>query len=240
MFLGNCYCSLGKYVEAEEEYKIAVNFQKRTRGPDQLYTLNARRLLADVWAHEGRWVEAEKEQRAILASREKLRGADHDETMTDRYNLAVTLLGEKKFIEAEKELRSVVTFRTKNRGPSDLLTMDARNSLADALRTEGKYAEAEAEMRDLLEICEKAMSSPNPAEMRYYQEIAAVFSGEGRLDRALLYAKRSEAECQAIYGPDHPFSKSAVTFRKAIEEGLGKKGSGQAKETAPSGPAQGA
>ena len=77
----------GRFVEAEQYTRRALNGTERLYGPDARETLAAANNRGILLQEQGRFPEAEALFRRVLSTRERINGAQHAETVAARANL---------------------------------------------------------------------------------------------------------------------------------------------------------
>jgi tetratricopeptide (TPR) repeat protein len=112
---------LGRYQEAESEFRQILIHARRSLGSDHPVTLYAWGQVAHMMLRDGKAAEAETELRQVLPRITRALGSDDSDTMTARHNLAAALSRQGKTAEAETEYRLVLAKR--------LETIGARRSI---------------------------------------------------------------------------------------------------------------
>jgi len=107
----------GKYDQAEEMNRRALEGREKVLGQDHPDTLNSVHDLASVLQYQGRYDQAEEMNRRALEGREKVPGQDHPDTLASASDLALTLQYQGKYEKAENINRTVLGREEKATGP---------------------------------------------------------------------------------------------------------------------------
>ena len=114
--IGNTYCSLGEYGQAQQHHERARELRERELGPEHPRTLASMNNLAGAIC-QGRYAEAEKLHREVLELQKKVLGPEHPDTLRSMNNLANAIADQARFAEAEKLYREVLEIRKRVPGP---------------------------------------------------------------------------------------------------------------------------
>jgi CHAT domain-containing protein/Tfp pilus assembly protein PilF len=150
--LGELYRSQGKYAEAEEWYKAALEIREKELGedhPDTASTLNA---MAMLYLSEGKYTDAERLCRRSLDIRRRVLGEDHRAVAYSLSTLAAILRIQQKRDEAEQDYKKAIEIEEKTLGKENPLLTGPLDGLAETYQDEAKYDEAEPLYRRVLTI----------------------------------------------------------------------------------------
>jgi tetratricopeptide (TPR) repeat protein len=86
--LGNTYLAIGRYQEAEEQFRQSLEIRQRVLGPEHPDTLNTMTALANSYFSAGRLDEALTMREEVLTLSRKVLGLEHPQTLTAMNNLA--------------------------------------------------------------------------------------------------------------------------------------------------------
>ena len=196
--------SLGRYAEAEELYRAALEIDRATIGeghPDYATRLNN---LAGVVRAQGRYAEAERLYREALEIDRVTIGAGHPDYATHLNNLAGVVEDQGRYAEAEGLYREALEIdrATIGEGHPDYATH--LNNLAGVVQAQGRYAEAEELYREALEIDLATIGSGHPNYAIRLNNLAGVVEDQGRYAEAEgLYREALEITREAV-GEGHP------------------------------------
>ncbi len=170
--------SLGRYTEAEAEYRQVLDAQLRVLGPDHADTLTTRHNYAQLLSAQGKPAEAEAEFRQVLDARLRVLGPDHPATLVTRHEIARMLAAQGKPADAEAEYRQVLDAERRVLGADHPATLTTRHGIAAALADQGKPAEAEAEFRQVLDARLRVLGPDHPHALTTQRSIKAIQDGQ--------------------------------------------------------------
>ncbi|KAF3020305.1 hypothetical protein E8E14_013529 [Neopestalotiopsis sp. 37M] len=195
---------LGKYKEAEQMNRRALNGREKALDKDHPDTLISINNLASALQYQGRYEEAEQMNRRALDGREKVLGKDHPDTLLSVDNLALVLNNLGKYEEAEKMNRRALDGQEKVHGKNHPDTLTSVSNLALVLGNLGKYEEAEKINRRALGGYEKALGKDHPSTLTSIHNLAGVLRGQGRYEEAEQMFRRAVSGSEKVLGKDHP------------------------------------
>jgi tetratricopeptide (TPR) repeat protein len=140
--LGLALYFLGKFSEAETEFRAALLVMQRVLGPEDRVTLATRTNLASAYDEQKKYAAAETEERSVLEISPRALGPEHRNTLTSRNNLANYLIKQGKHPEAEAESRSLLALSQRVLGPEHPDTLSYQYNLALTLNEQGNTQEA--------------------------------------------------------------------------------------------------
>lgn len=178
----------GQLPEAEKALREAVR-RSRARAGEGGVILTHVQCLAHVQRKRGNFADLENTCRLLLS----LRHGDAGSLSRAHRLLASALSAQNKYAEAEKELTAAIQHYP---GWHTLKWNDARAvhlELAVAVDNLGRHNEAEAKMREILKIWDWETSHGRdiPLTLRVCHALAKSLRDQGRVDEALLYARRA-------------------------------------------------
>ena len=194
----------GRYVEAEQLHRRALEIREEKLGPDHHDTAASLNDLAEVLHARGQYGEAEQLHRRALEIREEKLGPDHPETAASLNNLAGVLRAQGRYGEAEQLHRRALRIDEEKLGPDHPSTATSLGNLAGVLMAQGRYGEAEQLHRRALRIKEEKLGPDHPTTAASLSNLAGVLRAQGRYDEAeQLYRRALRIEEEKL-GPDHP------------------------------------
>jgi CHAT domain-containing protein/tetratricopeptide (TPR) repeat protein len=146
----------GKYKEAEEDHRKALELCRKSLGEEHPDTAIDYSNLANCLNKQGKYQEAEEDFHKALALRRKALGEEHPSTALTYYNLAGNLAAQGKYPEAEADLQKALTINRKTVGEEHPDTASNYNNLGQVLHALGDYREAERILRRAAESFDKA------------------------------------------------------------------------------------
>jgi tetratricopeptide (TPR) repeat protein len=195
---------LGRFSDAEAEYRSILASRIRILGAEDPLTLSTRNHLAFALSRQRRLEEAETEYRQVLDARHRLLGPDNQDTLTTRNNLANVLHGQGRYDEAETHYQNVLETQTRLLGADHLRTLITRNNLARNRSSLGRFDEAEPELRAILALRRSTRGAAHPSTLTTWHDLAVTLASQGRKADAeqefhgVLDARRR------ILGENHP------------------------------------
>jgi serine/threonine protein kinase len=199
--LGTTFSGLGRYPEAEREYRAALALRRSASGHDADLA-SAEADLAEQLTSEDKLPEAETLQRDALRLRTKVFGPDDPTVAASLSDLAITARHEGKLQEAETLVRQALAIDLKSHR-DEYVAMD-ENNLGVILRLEKRPAEAEAMLRRSLAIHMQASGPENASTALTMNQLSYALHDEGKLAEAEEYARRSLATSRRTEGNEHP------------------------------------
>lgn len=139
-----------------------------------------------------------------------------------------TLQGNLASLEAEvgdplvaaKLFEDVIQARTRILGPDSHDTMSARFGYWNALWIAKKFDDAASGYAALLPECARALGDKHWLTIQTRASLARTLHDGGRTEEALPYAQQAAAEFLALYGPDHPRTRTSTMMLADIEKKL--------------------
>jgi tetratricopeptide (TPR) repeat protein len=195
---------LGRFAEAEAEYRTVLAARIRSLGAKHPLTLTTWNHLAYALSQQRRFSEAETEYRQVLKARSQLLGPEHSDTLTTQKNLADVLYGQKRYEEAAEHYEHVLNAQLRTLRPDHPRTLTTRNSLARNRDKQGDHIEAEKEFRAILELRRDSRGAEHPSTLTTQYDLATSLASQGHLAEA-----RSEFEVvldarRRLFGDTHP------------------------------------
>jgi eukaryotic-like serine/threonine-protein kinase len=200
--LGTTFSGLGRYPEAEREYRAALALRRAAPGGNDADLANSEAHLAEQLTFEDKLPEAETLQRDALRLRTRLFGADDPAVGSSLTDLAITLRRESKLPEAEASMRKGLSIDLKNHRAEDSAADE--HNLGVLLRFEKRPAEAEAMLRRALASHLQIFGAENANTATTMNQLAYVLHDEGKLPEAEQYARNSLAILRRLEGDQHP------------------------------------
>lgn len=200
--LGTTFSGLGRYPEAEREYRAALALRRSASGGSATDLADSEARLAEQLTFEDKLPEAESLQRDALRLRTKVFGPDSPEAGSSLTDLAITLRHESKLPEAEAALRKGLEIDFKNNRAIDAASDE--HNLGVLLRFEKRPAESEAMLRRALAGHQQAFGLENADTATTMNQLAYALHDQGKLAEAEQYARNSLAILRRLEGDQHP------------------------------------
>lgn len=209
--------ALGRWREAESEFRDVTRISERTLGARHMQTLLSRVNLGHLLADSGNLPEAEWHLRRVL----EISDADSDLNLSARSGLAIAYFNAGRYADAEAEARKVVGDTSSARGADHLDTLKERCYYALILERLDRLEEAAAEQRDVLAALVHSVGPEHHVTLQSRDNIAEILRKLRRLEEA-------EAEYRAILeirnrvlGAEHPATILGYACLAAVRAELG-------------------
>lgn len=194
----------GKYDEAEDLVRQALEERRRVSGEEHPQTLHLLHTLGFLLSEQGKYKQAEDVQREVLRLFNEVLGLDHPYTLAGTNNLATTLSRQGIHEEAGKLLRQVPDSSTRVQGSEHPATLSAMANLAWMLSEMGEYEEAELLHLQLLDIRRRLRWLEDPETLLVSDNLALVLRKQGKHREAEQAIRETLEVRQRTQGPDHP------------------------------------
>jgi CHAT domain-containing protein/tetratricopeptide (TPR) repeat protein len=189
--LANFLGAQGRYGEAEQLFRRALERQERALGKDHPDTLGTVNNLAVLCQMQDRHAEAALHLQRALKGYERAFGKDHPTTLSIVSNLAILHLDQDQYAEAEPLAHRVLEAREKSLGKEHPDTLTSVNTLAGVYRVRGRYAEAEALQKRAVAGLERKLGDDHPNTIDGTANLAKVYFAQSDWDRATQFWQRS-------------------------------------------------
>lgn len=195
--LGATYLRLGKFNEAEAQFRRMLALAERSFGAEHEYTAAALNSLAVALEKLGDFTGAESLLRRAVAILDGKLGKQHPDTATTISNLARVLDAQGKFSGASA-VQSAPAARTVAGDPAAGVALRAQ----EALRR-GQYEEAETLHHQVLAIHEKSLGE-HPTTARSMSNLGNVLYLQGKYADAEAVYRRALTMREKLLGANHP------------------------------------
>lgn len=202
--LAMTYLGLGRYDEAEQQIRAAVDIRKQVYGMKHEQTLNACNALAGILFYQGKYPELESVQQQVLKIAMELYGPDHPTTIKNLDNLAIVHNAMDRFEDAERVHRQALHMREQTLGPDHEDTLRSAINLAVTLRSAERFEEAETLLSDLVPRMARVHGEHHPATLHALYLLASNALDLGSPDIAAPLARECLAQRVKTLGPRHP------------------------------------
>jgi tetratricopeptide (TPR) repeat protein len=189
--LANFLGEQGRYAEAEQLLRRALERQERALGKDHPDTLVTVNNIAMLYLTQDRYAEAALHFQRALRGYERAVGKDHPTTLTIVSNLASLYVAQDRYAEAEPLASRALEARERTLGKGHPDTLTSVNILAGLYRVRGRYAEAEAMQKRVIAGLERKLGSDHPNTIKGTANLAKVYFAQSDWGRASQFWKRS-------------------------------------------------
>lgn len=201
--LGNLNLALGKYADAEDDFKQGVEIMEAV-GEKPAVLADCLNNLAMLYNAESRFTESEALQRRGLEIRRKVLQPLHPRIADSLQNLANVQESLGRFTDAELLLRECLPIREKTQGREHPALADSLNNLGNVLKREGRYSDAELLYQRALAIYESKLGNRSPSVAMVLDNLSGLYLRSDSLEKAEPPAKRGYEIRAAVFGPTHP------------------------------------
>ncbi|KAK4223171.1 putative kinesin light chain [Podospora fimiseda] len=208
--VGESFRLLGKYEEAEQMHRQALQLCEKVLGKEHPDTLTSMNRLALVLDSLGKYEEAEQMNRQALQLREKVLGKEHPSTLTSMHNLAVVLASQGKYEKAEQMHRQELQLKEKVLDKEHPSTLTSLSSLASVLGRRGKYEEAEQMHRQVLQLRENVLGKEHPDTLISIHNLARVLASQGKYEEAEQMNRQVLQLKEKVLGKEHPDTLASI------------------------------
>ncbi|KXX73750.1 Nephrocystin-3 [Madurella mycetomatis] len=201
---------LGKYGEAEQMQRQALELRKKVLGEEHPDTLGSINNLATILGNLKRYEEAEQIHRQALELRKKVLGEEHPDTLGSINNLAITLGNLRRYKEAEQMHRQVFELRKKVLGEEHPDTLGSINNLAITLGNLRRYKEAEQMHRQVFELRKKVLGEEHPDTLGSINNLAITLGNLRRYKEAEQMHRQVFELRKKVLGEEHPDTLGSI------------------------------
>jgi tetratricopeptide (TPR) repeat protein len=220
--VGESFHLLGKYQEAENMHRQALELREKALGKEHPDTLMSMNNLAAVLRQQGKYEEAEQMHRQTLGLRERVLGKEHPNTLTSMNNLAIVLNRQGKYEEAEQMHRQTLELRERVLGKEHPDTLASMNNLANVLNRQGKYEEAEQMHRHTLVLGEGLLGKEHPDTLASMNNLAIVLDEQGKYEGAEQMHRQTLELRERVLGKEHPDTLASMNNLAIVLQRQGK------------------
>jgi len=199
--LARTFSGLGRYPDAEHEYRAALALVRSLPGHDA-DVANTEAGLAEQLTFEDKLPEAEALQREALRLRTQWLGPDDPVVAQSLNGLAITIRREGKMQQAEELYRKALAVDLENHLVEE--STEDEHNLGALLRIEKRPAEAEVMLRLALASRLKISGEEHPSTAQTMNQLAYALHDEGKLSEAEQYTRTSLATSRRLLGDEHP------------------------------------
>ena len=202
--MGDVYCNLGLYPQAEPLLTHALEIRRTELGPRNPETLASQSSFALLVYREGDMARAEKLERELLETERRVMGSRDPRTVASMQQLANILDEQGHYADAEKLERDVLPMEQQIHGPESRQAILAQSHLAFTLMNKGRYQESEKLERQALDGAGRAMGNDDPDTLKMEGILGQILQDEGRYgEQEKLERQIVDAESRVL-GPEHP------------------------------------
>ena len=196
--------ALGRYEEAEAEYRAALALEAEFLGEDETPFLGTHANFAMLLAKRGKLEEAENEMRAVVEIALQTLGPEHPRSANALTNLANLLARQGKYVEAEAVARRALELTVRAMGEQHPDVAIARGSLGVTFIGQGKSAEAEVVLREALSLATEVLGAEHADVTRSRINLGQALQMQHRYEEAEEELRLALSQLEKRLGPTHP------------------------------------
>ena len=219
--LGSLYYSEGRFGEAIEAFKRALELFERERPPSRADIADTRNFLAAVHLERGDLREAQAGfERAADEARSEL---EHAPQVYARVlsNRSFLKRHQGRYAEAKSDLRQALELLSRNESyPADLAGVTL--NLADLERSQQNYEEATEGFRQAQELAKQGLCPDHPDLFYFLNQYALSLAEQGRHEEAEPLFRQTVRLAKTAFGPDHPMFAQSLYDQARTLSALGR------------------
>jgi hypothetical protein len=208
--LGVTWMELGKYGEAEQQLRRALELRIHELGADAGEALSSGNSLGLTLVDAGRPAEAIRLLQQTLEKAKAKLGPDHSTTLTTMNNLALAYGASGQLDKALPLHEQTLEKRRAKLGPDHSTTLTSMNNLAEAYRATGQLDKSLSLHEQVLEKRRARYGPDHPSILPTMNNLAGVYKDIGHLGKAVLLYEQSLEIATAKLGPNHPDTLSTM------------------------------
>ncbi|RPA88176.1 TPR-like protein [Ascobolus immersus RN42] len=205
------YCHLGRYEDAENISKTALEIQQSLLGAEHPSTLNSMNNLAAALGQRGKLHEAAGIHQQIYRRRLRLFGYWHPQTITSMSNLSIVLQRTGQLTEAARMSLQVLKCSEKHYGPTHADTLLAMSNHISVLCDQGKLEQAHPMLLELLKKKTATFGAQHPSTITTLSNLALTLERLGRHSDASPLFAEVFAVRKIVLSENHPDTIIALT-----------------------------
>lgn len=207
----NLLRAVGRYSEAEQLDRTAVDHLRAERGQQDLDLLRAATGLAADLRALARYDEALELQRTVLREYTELVGEQDSRTLGALNNLAVSYRVLGRYTDALETDRRALEARREYLSPRHNWTLFSELNYAWDLRLLGRYEEAISIQEQSVEVHRDVMGPDNPQTLRAEHNLAMCQYRLGERARGIALLGDTLERCERVLGEDDPLTLMAAS-----------------------------
>jgi serine/threonine-protein kinase len=202
--VGYTFARLGRFDEAEEQLRLALDLRRRTHGGEHAEIAETLNALGEVRYDRGDFGGAERLYDEALAMRTRVHGGDHPETAASLDNLGNVYQERGEIEAAEKAYRQALEMRRATLRPDHTDIASSLNNVATVLHDKKEFDAAEELYRESLDLTRRARGESHPEVATSLNNLAVLLHDRERYAEAEPLYRESLAIARATLGARHP------------------------------------
>ena len=213
------FANQGRWKEAEDLQREAMQTSSRVLGEDHPCTLRSLIYLVTIYQNQGQWEMAEKVGIQVMETNKRVLGKEHPNTLGSMTELAWTLAHQGRWKEAEE--LEIQTMKTSERvlGKENLGTLESMELLTSIHLHRGRLKEAEDLGMQVVEIRGRILGKEHPHTLASMSNLAHNLHALKHTNKAIRLMTHVVKWRTEKIGPDHPYTlRSKDTLREWEKE----------------------
>ncbi|KAG7007820.1 hypothetical protein G7Y79_00008g024580 [Physcia stellaris] len=204
-YLGNgdnlvsIYMGQGRWEEAAELEKKAMETSKKVLGEEHSDTLTIMINLALIYRAQGRWEKAEELQLRVVEIRKRKWGAEHSDTLASMANLALIYRAQGRWEKAEELQLRVMEIIKRKWGTEHPDTLASMANLASIYRGQEHWAEAEKLEVGMMETRTTPSAPESPRLLEATHWLPKIFEQSHPITKFLNNISERSASSRSVY-----------------------------------------
>lgn len=194
----------GRYAEAEQLYRSALDSSRKAHGPTHPEIAAILNELAGAVDAQGRYGDAEQLHRQALTMRQQMFGEKHAQVSQSLSNLAQTVRHLGGYKESETLYQRALSMAQEVHGSEHPDYATVLEGWVVHLQKDGRFSEAERYGRQVLEIRQRALGPDHPDVATALDNLSQALIGQGNYGEAERLSRAALALSQRVMGNDHP------------------------------------
>lgn len=229
--LGLANDSLGRIVEAENDYRRALTIAKQAAGEPSVSSAQIMVNLSGSYLRKGQVAEAESLLREAIGAYTKLGTPDRLKMAIARSCLSEVLLQKKEFEEAERLGFQAMEVFEKETDLVDGQLAAGFNNLGVLRHYQGRDAEATQYLERSVETSSASVGRNHPTLIKPLANLGTLYSLGGRNKDADAVFQRALKIAESTYGSSHPVYATVLMNYAACIRKDGRKGEAKKLES---------
>ena len=219
--MGSVYCSLGKYLKAQEYYEKALPIIRRRYGEDHPEVAEPLANLGLVYQGLGQHGEAQERLEKALSIKKRHYGANHPKVAETLANLGLVYQDLGQYGEAQERLEKALAVLERHYGEDHPKVAKPLMNLGNVYDNLGQHAEAQSRYEKSLEILEQYYGEDHPETAKPLMNLGNAYASLGQYAEAQKRLEKALAVLKRHYGEDHPDVAKPLVNLGVVYQSLG-------------------
>jgi tetratricopeptide (TPR) repeat protein len=220
--LGALYWEMGRYDEAEERLRAAVEGRSEVWGEEHHETPRAMADLGWLYHSKGKYEEAEELLDKAMKIAQQTMGDPHTTTAHCMHGLGALYLSQGRHDEAELLLEKVLDIQDSQFGEDNWQVMRVMNTLARLYTAQGRSDDAESLFKETLEGRVSKLGEDHPDTLETKNDLAVLYKGQAKHPEAEQLLLDAVEGRRVKLGAPHPHTQESIKSLIELYEAWGK------------------